>query len=189
MHYPIRGGDSIVVEERDLTITKHFGLVEVIIDRLLSKGNYKTFRRLRDDLIGEGMLGLIMAVDTYDPDRGAKLTTYISLKVRGHALDYIRKYKRVTTPEVDIDNAALQRKYVEELSYNPWTWEDVVEKFDLIDKHEPDDRVNRKIYHRIIMGGMTCKELAVELGQSLNSIKKRKKRLLTRLGKEITIDE
>ncbi len=172
---------------RDIKILRYYGLVEVVIDRLLTKGYYKPFRRLRDDLIGEGQLGLIRAIDTFDPTKGAKITTYVSLKVRGYALDYIRKYRRITTPEVDIDNEALQRKFMEELSYDPWSEVVMEEKFDLIDAHCPTDPINAEIYHRIIMGGLTCKQLAVELDVSLNSIKKRKKRLLLKLKKDITI--
>ncbi len=173
------------MSSREEKILRYYGLVEVVIDRLLSKGYYKPFRPLRDDLIGEGQLGLIQAIDTYDPSKGAKVVTYISLKVRGYALDFIRKHRRITTPEVDIDNEALQRKFIEELSYDPWNEEEREERFELIDKYEPKDEINRKIYHLVVMGGLTCKELAEEFQVSLNCIKKRKKRFLIRLHKEM----
>lgn len=43
-----------------------------------------------DDLIHTGILGLIDAVEKFDPTRGAKFTTYASLRIRGAILDELR---------------------------------------------------------------------------------------------------
>lgn len=44
-----------------------------------------------DDVVNEGVLALMDAIETYDPSKGAKFETYASLKVRGAIIDYIRK--------------------------------------------------------------------------------------------------
>jgi len=44
----------------------------------------------RDDLYGAGILGLIKAVDTFEPDRGFKFETYAGHKIRGAVLDELR---------------------------------------------------------------------------------------------------
>jgi RNA polymerase sigma factor for flagellar operon FliA len=44
----------------------------------------------RDDLYGAGILGLIKAVDTFDPDRGFKFETFAGHKIRGAILDELR---------------------------------------------------------------------------------------------------
>lgn len=44
-----------------------------------------------DDVVNEGVLALMDAIETYDPTKGAKFETYASLKVRGAIIDYIRK--------------------------------------------------------------------------------------------------
>ena len=44
-----------------------------------------------DDVINEGVLALMDAIDGYDPARGAKFETFASLKIRGAIIDYIRK--------------------------------------------------------------------------------------------------
>ncbi len=44
----------------------------------------------RDDLMSSGVLGLIKAVETFDPDRGFKFETYAGHKIRGAILDELR---------------------------------------------------------------------------------------------------
>ncbi len=43
-----------------------------------------------DDLISVGVLGLIDAIEKYDPTRGAKFKTYAEFRVRGSILDELR---------------------------------------------------------------------------------------------------
>jgi RNA polymerase sigma factor for flagellar operon FliA len=43
-----------------------------------------------NDLVGQGMLGLIDAVDRFEPKRGLRFSTYASLRIRGCALDALR---------------------------------------------------------------------------------------------------
>lgn len=44
-----------------------------------------------DDVINEGVLALMDAIESFDPAKGAKFETYASLKIRGAIIDYIRK--------------------------------------------------------------------------------------------------
>lgn len=44
-----------------------------------------------DDIVGEGMLALMAAIDQFDSGRNVKFETYASIKVRGAIIDYIRK--------------------------------------------------------------------------------------------------
>ena len=44
-----------------------------------------------DDLVSAGMLGLIAAVDNYDPSRNVKLCTYAEHKIRGYILNSMAK--------------------------------------------------------------------------------------------------
>lgn len=44
-----------------------------------------------DDVINEGVIALMDAIDTYDPLKGAKFETYASLRIRGAIIDFIRK--------------------------------------------------------------------------------------------------
>jgi RNA polymerase sigma factor FliA len=42
------------------------------------------------DLVGEGVFGLLSAVDRYDPSRGVKFKTYAEPRIRGAILDSLR---------------------------------------------------------------------------------------------------
>ena len=44
----------------------------------------------RDDIVSSGILGLIKAVETFEPERGFKFETYASHKIRGAILDELR---------------------------------------------------------------------------------------------------
>lgn len=44
-----------------------------------------------DDIVNEGVIALMDAIDEYNPERGAKFETFASLKIKGAIIDYIRK--------------------------------------------------------------------------------------------------
>ena len=48
-----------------------------------------------DDVVNEGVIALMDAIESYDPLKGAKFETYASLRIRGAIIDFIRKQDRV----------------------------------------------------------------------------------------------
>ena len=44
-----------------------------------------------DDIINEGVIALISAIDTFDIDRGVKFETYANIKVKGAIVDFVRR--------------------------------------------------------------------------------------------------
>jgi RNA polymerase sigma factor FliA len=73
--------------ERDRLILKHLPQVKLIArrihDRLPSSVNL-------EDLVSTGILGLIAAIDHFDPAHKVKLQTYAEYKIRGAILDSLR---------------------------------------------------------------------------------------------------
>jgi RNA polymerase sigma factor FliA len=45
----------------------------------------------RDDLISEAQIGLIDAINRFDPAKNVKFETYASIRIRGAIVDYLRK--------------------------------------------------------------------------------------------------
>lgn len=43
-----------------------------------------------DDLVSQGLLGVIESVDRFDPSYGTRLSTFATFKIRGKVLDYLR---------------------------------------------------------------------------------------------------
>jgi RNA polymerase sigma factor FliA len=74
--------------ERERLIAEHVRLVHHIVGRI---SVHLPDNVERDDLFSAGILGLIKAVDRYDPGRGAKLATYASSVIRGEVMESLRE--------------------------------------------------------------------------------------------------
>ena len=86
--------------ERDQLIYDHVDLVWIIARRLV--------RRLPssvdlDELISVGTVGLIDAIDRFDPSRGVPFKGFADIRIRGSMVDYLRGIDPVTR--------AVRRKY------------------------------------------------------------------------------
>ena len=73
---------------RDALVERHLGLVYHVARQLIGRLP-ETFDL--DDLVGVGTLGLMQAVEAFDPDRGIAFSTYAVPRVRGAMLDELRK--------------------------------------------------------------------------------------------------
>lgn len=107
--------EILTKEERDELILEHLPQVNWIAVRIHEK--LPAGIEL-DDLISAGVIGLVAAVDNYDPSHGASLKTYAEYKIRGAILDSIRgldgipshKRKRVKQVQQAIARVEAQTK-------------------------------------------------------------------------------
>jgi RNA polymerase sigma factor FliA len=74
-------------ELRDELVLRYVSLIHFVLGRL-GLNPYGAIEY--DDLASQGMLGLIEAVDHYDPAFGTRMSTYATLKIRSKVLDYLR---------------------------------------------------------------------------------------------------
>jgi len=74
--------------DRDQLILDHLPLLHHIVGRLCFD---IPGRVERDDLYGWGMIGLVIAADSWDSTRGLKFSTYAFPKIRGAILDELRR--------------------------------------------------------------------------------------------------
>lgn len=75
------GGDA-----RETLILAHVPLLKHIVGRMTVPKGLE-----REDLYGFGMLGLLAAADSWEPERGLKFSTYAYTKIRGSILDELRR--------------------------------------------------------------------------------------------------
>lgn len=75
-------------ENRNEIVLQYTGLVKKIVLRF--KGSYSNFGQM-DDMINQGMIVLIDAVEKFKPEMGYKFETFATLKVRGSIIDFMRK--------------------------------------------------------------------------------------------------
>jgi RNA polymerase sigma factor FliA len=109
------------VEVREKLILEHMPQVRLIARRIYEKlpcnVNF-------DDLVSTGTVGLITAIDRFDPAQGVKLKTYAEYKIRGAILDSLRtadwaprlerKHARLMESAVNVLQTRLQRTPTED---------------------------------------------------------------------------
>ncbi|MBV8820836.1 MAG: FliA/WhiG family RNA polymerase sigma factor [Acidobacteriaceae bacterium] len=100
-------------EERERLILEHLPQVRLIArrihDRLPESVNL-------DDLISTGTIGLISAIDRFDPTHNVKLKTYAEYKIRGAILDSLRgldwapRQQRKRAKQIEAAIASIEQK-------------------------------------------------------------------------------
>ena len=80
-----RSGDA---EAREELIVAYRPLVFWVVRRIHAAPS------LRQDLVQEGMLAMIGAVDRFDPDRDLKFATYACHRIRGQMLNMLERSER-----------------------------------------------------------------------------------------------
>jgi len=85
---PYQGQSTVFsLEERDALILQHMPQVRLIARRIHDRLPETVSL---EDLVSTGVIGLISAIDRYDPSQGVKLKTYAEYKIRGAILDSLR---------------------------------------------------------------------------------------------------
>lgn len=76
------------LEDRNELLMNYVGLVKRVVNRL-----FPASRAYHDheDLISCGVIGLMNAIDRFDPTKGARFETYAQIRVRGEIIDYMRQ--------------------------------------------------------------------------------------------------
>lgn len=69
-------------------VLRYVGLVKNIA--LQVRGVYSSFAQV-DDIVNEGVLALLGAVDKFEPDKGVKFETFVSKRIRGAIIDLARR--------------------------------------------------------------------------------------------------
>ena len=101
-------------EERERLILEHLPQVNLIARRIHETlpGNVSL-----DDLVSSGVVGLIMAIDNFDPAQAVKLKTYAEYKIRGAILDSLRgmdwasRHRRKKYKDIEVAISHAEKKY------------------------------------------------------------------------------
>src|SRR5947209_1460296 len=100
-------------DERERLIIEHLPQVRLIARRIHERLPDSVSL---DDLISNGVVGLIAAVDKFDPSQNVQLKTYAEHKIRGAILDGLRemdwapKNKRRRAKLIEATIAALEQR-------------------------------------------------------------------------------
>lgn len=185
----MRNGDK---NARGILIEKNLRLVSHIVKKYYSKTNDT------DDLISIGTIGLIKAIDSYNPDKKVKLATYASRCIENEVLMHFRSGKKQAndiylsdTLEVDKDGNPLTIEDTisadSDLAENLETkirWEKVAE---IIENLE-DDREKEIIILRYGLNNkkpLTQREVAQRLNISRSYVSRIEKKVLNDIKKAV----
>jgi RNA polymerase sigma factor for flagellar operon FliA len=111
--YPYRASPRLDSEERERLIMDHLPQVRLIARRIHERLPESVNL---DDLISTGIVGLISAIDHFDPSHNVKLKTYAEYKIRGAILDSLRgldwapRQQRKRAKQIEAAIAALEQK-------------------------------------------------------------------------------
>ncbi len=106
--------DNGLLEQREALILEHLPQVRLIARRIHEN---LPDRVSIEDLISSGTIGLISAIDNFDPTHKVKLKTYAEYRIRGAILDTLRdldwapRQKRRMSRRIESAIAAAEQKF------------------------------------------------------------------------------
>ena len=83
------------IEVRNEIVLRYMDVVKFVA--VSTRGIYCKYAEI-DDIVNEGVLALIKAVESYDLQRGIKFETYASIKIKGAIIDFVRHQDWVPRP-------------------------------------------------------------------------------------------
>lgn len=92
--------------DRDNLIIKHLPLVRKVISRIA----FKDYAMEKDDLFSIGVIGLMDAIEKFDPSKKVPFEAYATLRVRGSVIDELRKGGKVSRDKIDKLNQYYRTK-------------------------------------------------------------------------------
>jgi RNA polymerase sigma factor for flagellar operon FliA len=88
MNYSSSAAETMTENERERLILEHLPQVRLIARRIQERLPESI---TLEDLVSTGVIGLISAIDNFDPTHNVKLKTYAEYKIRGAILDSLRE--------------------------------------------------------------------------------------------------
>lgn len=124
------------------------------------------------DLVQEGTLALIRAVDKFDVDRGLRFTTYACYRIRGQMLNYLQRVeaKAPMPVEIEAEGGAESPEFreIEEI---------ILLREGLLMLPEREARILREL----VLECRNAKELAREMSLDVSHVYRLKKKALNQL--------
>lgn len=139
---------------------------------------YSNSKVNQDDLISIGSIGLIKGINTYNPEKSIKLSTYISKCIDNEILMYFRSTKKYN------NEVYLEEPIGKDKDDNVITLKDILENDDKSIEEEIDLKIKKKnLYNKISNILREREKIIIELRYGLNGNKpKTQKEIAKDLG-------
>lgn len=139
------------------------------------------------DLIQEGMVSLIGAVDRFDPERNNRFSTYAYYKIKGGMINFIQRVEAKAPLPVDDETVCLSESFLavsvmEQAEQREWTL-DLEEAMNSLTRREAD------IVRALVIDGRAAKELAEEADLDVSHIYRIRRKAIAKLRKWLKAEE
>ena len=122
-----------------------------------------------EDLIQEGLIGLLEAADKFRDDKGAKFSTYATFWIKKKMLAAIDKEKKSSLDSIKLTEESVEAKE-DELITSPYL---------KLPQNMPD--IEKKILRMLFEEQLTLKEISQELKISRERVRQLKEKALRRM--------
>ena len=176
---------------KDKLIKHNLRLVAHII-----KKYYATYSD-QDDLISIGTIGLIKGINSFKPEKGTKLATYVSRCIENEILMYFRNIKKTSqdisfSEPIDVDNEGNPLTLIDIISVDDTIFDDIDTKEKLVKVLDIINNISNRrekliIIKRYGLDGsrpLTQKEVAKELKISRSYVSRIEKRIIETIRSE-----
>lgn len=160
---------------RDLLIERNKPLAIGIASRYMN-------RRNNDDMIANAIVGLVIAVDTYNPNKGAMFSSYAHTCITNQVFHSMRRERSQTNVRVRLCNATTQSMFVVNDERDQLDLSSIDVKA-LLDRADLTPVERRVIEGRYGINGerMTLVQLGEQEGCSHQRVQQMEKQILSRL--------
>lgn len=139
------------------------------------------------DLIQEGMVSLISAVDRFDVERNNCFSTYAYYKIKGGMINFIQRVEAKAPVPVDdetvfINEAPLAGSLSEHADRTEWTL-DLEQAMNSLSQREAD------IVKALVIEGRAAKDVAEEAELDISHIYRIRRKAIAKLRKWLKADE
>ncbi len=145
-----------------------------------------------DDLIQEGMMGLLSAVRKYDPERKASFKTYAEICIRNRILDAIKSAERNKNRPLN-DYVPLQSPQLDE-TFTTVAY-DIRDPEEYVIANESAEEIKDRLYGSLsrfertvldcYLSGMSYSEMAAYVGKPVKSVDNAVQRIRKKLTQQI----
>ena len=167
-------------EARDEIIKSHLKLVLMISKRYSFVKN-----GLQKDIIHEGVVGLIKAIDRFDPDFGCRFSTIARFYIQNGIRSFLRELDPFLYVELDVDISDGERFRQKQISDIDKSF--VLEKvYDLI---EDIDDIDKKILILRYDENKTWRQIGESIGMCHEAVRKRHQKTILRIRDSFDVAE
>jgi RNA polymerase sporulation-specific sigma factor len=184
----LQEGDA---EARDILIRHNLRLVAHIAKK------FESAPEEQDDLISIGTIGLIKGINSFKPEKGTKLATYVSRCIENEILMYFRNIKKTSqeisfNEPIDVDNEGNPLTLIDIIAVDDTIIDDIDYKNKLRKSIEIINNIESKRDRKIIImrygldGNVpkTQREVAKELNISRSYVSRIEKRIIETIRNE-----